>query len=374
MNPMPSTKSPDLQAQASICASAPLQAILVSTLQNMTLGVLAISRDGLAIVANPAACALLERPLDQTAGVPIDVLLEPVSGAGRLLAPLMGGPVAAVREVWERSGRHLEVSAVRAQPPWDTKLSGLVLIEDKTELRRLEKQAALHSRLTGMGEIAIELAHEIRNPLASIGLFAETLERELGGEPSLCPLASQILAGVKSLEHLVSNTLQFARPRRLSVSRVSLAQILADALMFVEHPIMQKAIKPDFDLSRAPHACVSGDAEQLRQVFLNLFLNAIQAMDEGGTLAVRLVPATDGGWQITVHDDGHGIAPENLPRIFDPFFTTREKGSGIGLAVVHSIVVAHGGRIETESEPGKGTTFRLTLPERLPIEAMLNEE
>ncbi|MCE5230757.1 hypothetical protein LLG95_14360, partial [bacterium] len=256
---------------------------------------------------------------------------------------------------------------------WDRQLSGLILIEDKTELRRLERQAALRSRLTGMGEIAIELAHEIRNPLGSIGLFADTLERELSAEPSLQSLAAQILAGVKSLEHLVSNTLQFARPRRLAVSRVSLAQVLADALIFVEHPLMQKSIQPDFDLSRAPHACIAGDPEQLRQVFLNLFLNAVQAMDDGGTLAVRLVPSGD-GWQISVHDDGHGIAPEILPRIFDPFFTTREKGSGIGLAVVHSIVVAHGGRIEVESAPAKGTTFRLMFPERLPIEEMMSDE
>lgn len=360
--------------QTAVSASAPLQAILVSTLQNLTLGVLAISRDGLTIVANPAACALLERSLDQTAGVPIDILLEPVPGGGTLLATLMGGPAASVRQVWERPGQHLEFTAVRARSPWDLQLSGLVLIEDKTELRRLEKQAALRSRLTGMGEIAIELAHEIRNPLGSIALFADTLERELAGEPSLGALAAQILAGVKSLEHLVANTLQFARPRRLAVSRVSLAQVLADALIYVEHPIMQKSIKPDFDLSRAPQACIAGDAEQLRQVFLNLFLNAIQAMDEGGTLAVRLVPGISGGWRISVHDDGQGIAPDVLPRIFDPFFTTREKGSGIGLAVVHSIVSAHGGRIEVDSAPGKGTTFRLTFPERLPIEETMNDE
>lgn len=374
VNMTTTTAATTASSQSSISASAPLQAILVSTLQNLTMGVLAISRDGLTIVANPAACALLERPLDQTAGMPIDVLLESVSGGGRLLATLMGGPADSIRETWERSDRYLEVTAVRARAPWDRQLSGLVLIEDKTELHRLGKQAALRLRLTGMGEIAIELAHEIRNPLGSIALFADTLERELEGEPSLCALASQILAGVKSLEHLVANTLQFARPRRLAVSRVSLAQVLADALIYVEHPLLQKNIKPDFDLSRAPQACIAGDAEQLRQVFLNLFLNAVQAMDEGGTLSVRLVPGTTAGWQISVHDDGHGIAPEIQPRIFDPFFTTREKGSGIGLAVVHSIVIAHGGRIEVESKPGKGTTFRLTFPERLPIDDLISED
>ncbi|MEN6626560.1 MAG: ATP-binding protein [Candidatus Sumerlaeia bacterium] len=370
------TQSSSLSPQsAQVSASAPLQAILVSTLQNLTLGVLAVSRDGLTIVANPAACALLERPLEETAGTPIHVLLDGVPGSGRLLSTLMGSPVAEARAVWTTPERHLEFTAVRARAPWDAQLSGLVLIEDKTEWRRLEHEAALRSRLTGMGAIAIELAHEIRNPLGSIALFADTLERELAGEPSLAALAAQILAGVKSLEHLVANTLQFARPRRLAISRVSLAQVLADALIYVEHPLLEKNIKPDFDLSRAPQACIAGDAEQLRQVFLNLFLNAVQAMDEGGTLAVRLVPdAAGGGWQISVHDDGHGIAPEIQPRIFDPFFTTREKGSGIGLAVVHSIVVAHGGRVEVDSAAGKGTTFRLTFPERLRIEEMMNEE
>ncbi len=367
MNPMPSTKSPDLQAQASICASAPLQAILVSTLQNMTLGVLAISRDGLAIVANPAACALLERPLDQTAGVPIDVLLEPVSGAAGCWRH-HGRSGCRVREVWGARPAPRSL-AVRAQPPWVTKLSASS--HRGQDERGGSKSSGVHSRLPGMGR-SPSSGPRIRTPWPDWVVRRDARTRA-GGEPSLCPLASQILAGVKSLEHLVSNTLQFARPRRLSVSRVSLAQILADALMFVEHPIMQKAIKPDFDLSRAPHACVSGDAEQLRQVFLNLFLNAIQAMDEGGTLAVRLVPATDGGWQITVHDDGHGIAPENLPRISTPFSRRAKRAR----ASAWPSCIRSSSRTRPhrdESEPGKGTTFRLTLPERLPIEAMLNEE
>ncbi|MCE5229681.1 PAS domain-containing protein, partial [bacterium] len=114
-----STQPSTLSPQQSISASAPLQAILVSTLQNLTIGVLAISRDGVVIVANPAACALLERPLEQTAGMPVDVLLEIVPGGGRLLATLMGAPAASVREAWTRDDRHLELTAVRARSPWD---------------------------------------------------------------------------------------------------------------------------------------------------------------------------------------------------------------------------------------------------------------
>lgn len=344
-----------------------MQAILLSTLQSQTTGVLAVGQDGIVIVANPTACQILERPLQAIAGSPVECVLSAAPGAQDLLQVLQGARGGSAVSHWHQGRnktgpRHIELAAVRALPPHDQHLGGLVLLEDRTELKRLEHQATLQTRLTAMGSIATNLAHEIRNPLGSIALFASTLERELADEPSLEALARQIVSGVKSLEHLVSNTLEFARPRRMAIARVNLTEIIGEALVYIEHPVQQKSIQVVFDPQLHPRAWVTGDAEQLKQVFLNLLLNGIQAVEQHGRLAVELSPTSSGGWRVSLQDDGIGIPEELQDRIFDPFYSTREKGSGIGLAIVHKILSAHQATIELESVVPVGTSFRIEFP------------
>ena len=360
----------DLDKRHELVAREKMQAILLSTFQSLTVGVLAVGRDGVVIAANPPACRLFDRSLDQLATQRIDEVLAQAPGADELVLTLQGnGPEQRsthwITQADYEAPRHVELVAVRSPAPYDSQLAGVVLAEDQTQLRRLEQQAALRSRLTGMGEIATRLAHEIRNPLGSIALFASVLEDELAGDQDLGSLASQLVSGVKSLEHIVTNTLEFARPRRMSITRVNLAQVVADALVYVEHPVAQKSIHVGFDLGRTSETWIAGDGEQLRQVFLNLILNAIQAMDEGGELRIGIQRNVGDQWEVTVSDDGAGIPEELLGRIFDPFFTTREKGSGIGLAVVHSILEGHDAHIEVESTVGAGATFRVCFPEQL---------
>ena len=344
-----------------------MQAILLSTLQSLTVGAVAVAKDGVVMVANPAACRLLGHQLEELAGRQVEEILNDVPDADVLLLTLQGAGGEQRKTHWTPEGRDpmsrwIELTAVRALPPYDQHLAGLILLEDQTELRRFEAQAKLQSRLAGMGEIAMNLAHEIRNPLGSIALFATALERELEDDESLGPLAGQIVAGVKSLDHLVGNTLEFARPRRMSMSRVNLTEAISDTLVYIEHPLREKSIQLTCDTDMHPEAWIVGDAEQLRQVFLNMAINAIQAMNEGGTLEIRLFPAEGGGWTMELCDDGVGIPEEMIEKIFDPFFTTKEKGSGIGLAVVHRVLEAHEARIEVESTVPVGTTFRVTFP------------
>lgn len=355
-----------------------MQAILLSTLQSLTVGVLAVGHDGIVILVNPAACQLLDRTLGETAGRRIEDVIDAIPGASLLIQTLGGPEGGQLRLTWnpERPGEsagHIEIRALRNLPPWDNHLAGLILLEDQTRLRRLEAQAHLKSRLTGMGEVATNLAHEIRNPLGSIELFASTLERELDGNQSLQPLAAQIVSGVRSLNHLVVNMLEFARPRRMAMSRVDLAAVIKDALIYVNHPLQQKAIEVDYDCDLQPGVRIAGDAEQLRQVFLNLFINAIQAMDDHGRLSVEIKGRPHQGWSVAVRDTGSGIAPQALPRIFDPFFTSRDKGSGLGLAIVHAILAAHRAEIEVESDVGLGTTFWITFPDQNAFEYALHD-
>lgn len=367
----------NLELRRNLAEKEKMQAILVSTLQSLTVGVIAVGQDGIVIVANPAACHIFGRPLEKLATRHIDDVLAGIPGSGELLLTLQGAGGGQRRIGWmaPTGGENLiphqiELAAVCALPPYDMHLAGVILAEDQTEMRRLEHQAQLKSRLTGMGEIAMNLAHEIRNPLGSISLFATALSRELAGEESLRSLADQIVHGVKALEHLVANTLEFARPRRMAMTRVSLAEVLADALVYVEHPLRQKAIRIHFATDQTPEAWIAGDAEQLRQVFLNLLINAIQAMDEEGSLTLTLQGVPGGAWEVCVTDDGIGIPQELLEKIFDPFFTTKDKGSGIGLAIVHTILLAHHARIEVASRVAAGTTFRLTFPAMREFEGM----
>lgn len=353
-----------------------MQAVLLSTLQSLTCGVLAVGRDGVVIVANPAACELLGRSLNEVAGRGVEEILPELPGRERLVEAVREGERLERGVEWSFEAEHgprrtVTFEVAEAPAPYDAHLRGLVVMEDVTELRRLEHQAALQSRLEAVGQMAVNLAHEIRNPLGTIALFATSLAHELREDESLGEMARNLVAGVQSLEHVVENSLEFARRRRVSLSRIDLRRTLEEALVFIEHPRRQKEIRLDLKLfsgsengehegggAEAEGAWIAGDAEQLRQVFLNLALNALQAMEPGGTLTVALKPVAD-GWEVEFRDTGRGIAPEHLDRVFDPFFTTREKGSGIGLALVHRILTAHGATIDVESRPGAGTTFRL---------------
>ena len=214
-----------------------------------------------------------------------------------------------------------------------------------------------------MGEMAVQLAHEIRNPLGSIELFASLLGNELRGQEDFKGWADQIVTGVTFLNNIVTNMLTFARISKPQTKWLDLKGLVLETLAFVEPVLQQRKIRLDKPTARDEALMCMGDHGMLRQMFLNLFMNALQAMPESGRLAVRVQPNHSGSMRVEVEDSGIGIPAENLSRIFDPFFTTHEKGTGLGLAVVHQIVEQHQGRIVAHSEFGKGTRFTIWLPE-----------
>ncbi len=254
-------------------------------------------------------------------------------------------------------------------------VAAVFLVEDVTDVRRLEQQATRNNRLTAMGEIAINVAHEIRNPLGSIELFASMLHRDLADDPANGPLAGHICTGVRVLDHIVSNILQFARPQRLCCSSFDLNDLIDETLLFSEHALRQKRIRIERQNGtsgdRPEHKSrvsvpLWADAELLKQMFLNLFLNAIQATPEEGLLGVRCIPNCK-SVEIQIWDSGPGFTPEALGKIFDPFFTTRRKGTGLGLTIVHNIVSSHHGSIEAENRPDGGALFSIVLPMKTPV-------
>jgi len=244
--------------------------------------------------------------------------------------------------------------------------SGLtIVLKDITRLKELELQSQRAKQLQAMGEMAVQLAHEIRNPLGSIELFASLLRNELRGQDDYRGWADQIVTGVKFLNNIVTNMLTFARTSRPQAKPLELKGLILETLAFVEPVLQQRKIHLQRPEPEGNAVLCMGDAGMLRQMFLNLFMNALQAMPESGQLAVRVQSDHRGTVRIEVEDSGIGIPSQNLGRIFDPFFTTHEKGTGLGLALVHQIVENHQGRIAAESAFGKGTRFTIWLPESI---------
>lgn len=244
---------------------------------------------------------------------------------------------------------------------------GTVLsLTDITRMQNLKLQAKRTGRLAAMGEMAARIAHEIRNPLGSIELFSTMLIADLQESEELKTLAEHISAGVKSINNIVSNLLLFMRPdQQLDEQVLDVHEALKDSLFFAGHLLdAQDGIDVQTELTTEA-MFVKGDLELLKQVFLNLILNAIQAMSDGGRLYIstRKTSGIAGAHLAEVHliDTGCGIAKTELSKIFDPFYTTRKKGTGLGLTIVHNIIKIHGGCIDISSSP-EGTQCVVSLP------------
>ncbi|MBI5178301.1 MAG: hypothetical protein HZA04_03475 [Nitrospinae bacterium] len=211
-------------------------------------------------------------------------------------------------------------------------------------------------RLTALGEAAASVAHEIRNPLGSMELYASLLAERLTEDAESLAMLEKIQAGLDSIERIVSGYLMFAVPARPHLGLVSLHAVLTDVEKFAAPP----GGSVSFVLDIPETLTALGDAGMLKQVFLNLGLNAVQAMPDGGTITVSAHSEGE-GVLVSFRDTGRGIPPEVREKIFDPFFTTKEKGSGLGLAIASSIIALHGGTISAGSAPGGGAEFTIRL-------------
>ncbi|MEK6531325.1 MAG: ATP-binding protein [Deltaproteobacteria bacterium] len=235
-------------------------------------------------------------------------------------------------------------------------------VQDLTnELNEKNKAMERNRRLAAMGEMAAKIAHEIRNPLASMNIFARLLERELSGDDDKKNLAAHITNGIKTLDNLLSNMLLFAASPQVVKRPVDVRQVIEDSIQMTKgHNSETIGIATEYDGT----AAIMGDEGLLRQVFVNLLLNSFDAMKQGGGLSIktRIVHGADECLEIIVKDTGPGIPQEFMDRVFDPFFSTKERGTGLGLAIVSSVITAHGGSIDAVRPAGAGAEFRIVLP------------
>jgi signal transduction histidine kinase len=240
----------------------------------------------------------------------------------------------------------------------------VVLIKDISFLKELEIQRERNKRLIAMGEMAAKLVHEIRNPLCSMELYASMLAGDLELSPH-AELAKGISQGIKSLNHVLTNMHYFAIPQKPCFLWIDSEKVLEE-LFFMLRPLLEsKRIQLLKMLEN--RSCLWGDGELIKQVLLNLLLNAIEATPEEGSVELIMKKRPEGGMVVEIKDNGQGIPSELLERIFDPFFSQKEKGSGLGLSIAANIMQAHGGSIRVKSQIGQGTSFLLLFPPADPL-------
>ncbi len=267
----------------------------------------------------------------------------------------------------------LRVSASPMANPGGSDSGTVFIIQDITQLKYLEDEVQRGQRLSAMGEMAAGIAHEIRNPLGSIELFASLLKKDLSEDNEKQLLAGHICNGVKNMDRIISSILLFAKSPEPSRQKCDINELLNELLEFSTNVVVPDNIRIVRDLASGKPV-VRGDSDLLKQVFLNFIRNAIQAMPDGGELRITSRENRESDresktrklssrWiSITVSDTGVGISPQNLQKIFNPFFTTKARGTGLGMAIAYNIIKAHQGTIEVESREAQGSRFIVNIP------------
>jgi len=364
----------DLKLHRASAEIADLQAWNQHVIDSMTGGLAATDADGRLVMFNRAAEAITSyRACDVRARAATDILQLP--SALRRELPDIVATERGHRIIYSfehRDGRTLELGLSVGPLVMSTGRGYLFTFQDLTELRRAEREAELQKRLAAIGQMAAGIAHEIRNPLASMSGSMQVLRDELHLQPDQSQLFDIVLRESERLNVTIRDFLSYARPHQGQAAEVDMGVVVRDA---------GRLLKNSPDCTRAHQVEVEASGElqilavepQMRQIVWNLATNALRAMPSGGTLRLSAhrneAPEAEGGVVLAVSDQGVGIAPEDVDRIFQPFHGGFAKGAGLGLAIVHRIVTEHAGVIHVTSDPGRGTTIEVRLPGQGRIEA-----
>jgi two-component system sensor histidine kinase PilS (NtrC family) len=337
-------------------------------LDHMSSGVLVVDSSGRILTINPTAEHVLGVDERDILGLHVETAFDPLMPefAGELLRALKSEQGKLRHEVMiERPhGCHLplglSISILRDETA--RKRGVIVVFQDLTEVREMQERVRKTDRLAAIGELSAGIAHEVRNPLASISGSIEMLynELELCGENRR--LMELVMRESDRLDRIISDFLDFARLRPPTTAEVSVTRCLDDMLTLLRNnPALMSGIEAEVRHNDGD-LVANADEEQMKQVMLNLAINACEAMGCSGKLTVKTELVGGGFMRIVFQDEGPGIGDEERARLFEPFFTSKEGGTGLGLAIANKIVEAHGGRIQVRNRKPQGAEFSVTLP------------
>jgi two-component system sensor histidine kinase PilS (NtrC family) len=346
--------------------SAALAAYSDDVIRCLSSGLVTIDSQGTIRTFNGAAAEITgvsgREATGQTLATVLPNLAELLGRAG-VDGELRREVITHVRDGGERV---LGVSGSPLTNPRGEHVGYIVNFQDLTDLRRMENQVKRGERLAAVGQMAAGVAHEIRNPLASISGSIELLKMTPTLDPDSTALMEIVLREVDRLNGLISEMLDYARPRERMPATLEPAVLLEETLRVFSQDRTHSAVTCSLEIEASAKGLeLSADPAQIRQVVWNLLRNAAESMPEGGPISVylRVAEGADSRWaEIEVVDRGRGMTAAELDRLFEPFFTTKSRGTGLGLATVHRIVSEHGGEIVVESEPGEGTHVGVRLP------------
>ena len=377
-------ESKNQELERNLAEREKVKSYLSNIFESLPVGVFVTDLHGAITSVNRAGLEMIGTAADTIVGLGVNEVMgaQVFAADGGGPAPDAGGYDADEPLTYHRpDGETLRLQISLTPMTGDGRPLGYIVnAQNVTLLKQLEEQAERRNRFTAMGEMAATIAHEIRNPLGSIELFASLVKKDLEDEEKLA-LMNHISSGIANMNHIISNVLEYTKPRPVNLRALDLHRLLHEMGEFSRYMAEQNGVELDYDLDDEP-AWVRGDEDLLKQVFHNLLLNALQAMTEGGTVTFASrrrtlakakelarfgdVPMRDGSAldivEVGVRDTGSGIPKEVQRKIFDPFFTTKSRGTGLGLAIVHNIIESHHATVDVVSAEGKGTEFIFMFP------------
>jgi len=334
-----------------------------NTIRCLPSGLVTTTLDGTITTMNDAACEILgllgQPPIGRTLAGHIPALDALLANAGAL-GGVLRDEVDAVRA--DGRGRRLGLSVTPLSDHAGTVIGRVIHFQDLTDLRRMEQAVARAEHLAGIGRLAANIAHEIRNPLASISGAVEVLKQLPGADAETNNLVEIAVREVDRVNTLISSFLDYARPRTDERQRLDLGEMAAEIAKIFEQERRAETVTLALDANAG--VFVEAAAGQMQQVLWNLLRNAVDAMPSGGSIHLTVTSEDNDPplARLEVRDTGVGIANEDLDHIFEPFFSRKPGGTGLGLATTARIVEAHRGTIEVESQLDKGSTFTIKLP------------
>lgn len=333
---------------------------------NLPVGIIATGRYGRIAFFNEAAERITGLNLNDARGKDPDEILPPQwCGLKKFLDQ---GQTILEQEMEchfaNRQRVPLSVSATQIINEEGYFVGNVLILRDLGEVRRLQDEIRRKEKLAALGGLAAGIAHEIRNPLSSIKGLASFFGNKSAEGSEDREAAAVMVREVDRLNRVISELLEFARPSDLNLKPTDVNELLEHSVRLVQQDATTKKI--DINLSKGDNLPLALlDPDRFSQCLLNVYLNAIQAMDEGGLLSVKALQADHGSIKIEIADTGKGISPDDLNKIFDPYFTTKSSGTGLGLAIVQKIIEGHQGSIKVTSTPGKGTVFAIFIPAQI---------